>query len=335
MNEFWIGIDVSKRKLDVACLDVRDKIKSRVFANDATGHAALKSWLLERGASTDTAHLCMESTGPYSEPPATALADAGWKVSVVNPARPKAFAETSGVRNKTDKSDAALLARFCAKLAPELWSPPSIEHRKLRALVDRLQALKDMHVQESNRLEGQELLAQESSVKSIHEHLAWLNARIAELKREIDDHIDSNPTLKHDADLMTSVPGLGATTVAKVLAYVGDIRRFSSAKALSAFIGVTPRQKQSGTSVRGRTMISRAGHAGLRSALFMPAMVALQHNPTIKAFGERLGSNGLTRKAVVAASMHKLVHLLYGVVRSGLPFDPIRAKPRIDIQVSI
>ncbi len=82
-------------------------------------------------------------------------------------------------------------------------------------------------------------------------------------------------------------------------------------------------------------MISRAGHAGLRSALFMPAMVALQHNPTIKAFGERLGSNGLTRKAVVAASMHKLVHLLYGVVRSGLPFDPIRAKPRIDIQVSI
>jgi transposase len=335
MNEFWIGIDVSKRKLDVACLDVRDKIKSRVFTNDAAGHAALKSWLIERGARIETTHICLESTGPYSEPPAIVLADASWKVSVVNPARPKAFAETTGVRNKTDKSDAALLARFCAKLAPDLWTPPSIEQRKLRALVDRLQALKDMHLQESNRLEGQELLGQESSVKSIHEHLAWLDARIAELKREIDDHIDSNPTLKHDAELMTSVPGVGNTTVAKVLAYVGDLRRFSSAKALSAYIGVTPRQKQSGTSVRGRTMISRAGHATLRSALFMPAMVALQHNPTIKAFGERLGNNGLARKAVVAASMHKLVHLLYGVVRSGLPFDPIRARPRVDTQVRI
>jgi transposase len=335
MNEFWIGIDVSKRKLDVACLDVRDKVKSRVFANDAAGHAALKSWLIDRGARVEITHICMESTGPYSEPPAIVLVDAGWKVSVVNPARPKAFAETTGVRNKTDQSDAALLARFCAKLAPDLWQAPSIEQRKLRALVDRLQALKDMHLQEGNRLEGQQLLGQESSVKSIHEHLAWLDARIAELKREIDDHIDSNPTLKRDADLMTSVPGMGTTTVAKFLAYVGDLRRFSSAKALSAFIGVTPRQRQSGTSLRGRTMLSRAGHAYLRSALFMPAMVALQHNPTIRAFGERLGSNGLARKAVVAASMHKLVHLLYGVVRSGLPFDPIRARSRIDIQVSI
>ncbi len=335
MNEFWVGIDVSKRKLDVACLDVRDKIKSRVFSNDAAGHAALKSWLADRGARIDNTHICMESTGPYSEPPAIVLADACWQVSIVNPARPKAFAETTGVRNKNDKSDAALLARFCAKLTPDLWQPPSIEQRKLRGLVDRLQALKDMHLQESNRLEGPELLGQDSSIKSINEHLAWLDARIAELEREIDDHIDSNPTLKRDADLMTTVPGIGTTTVAKVLAYVGDLRRFSSAKALSAFIGVAPRQRQSGTSIRGRTTISRVGHAYLRAALFMPAMVALRYNPSVKAFGERLGSTGMSRKAVVAASMHKLVHLLYGVVRSGLPFDPIRARPRIDIQVSI
>ena len=335
MSEFWIGIDVSKRKLDVACLDLRDKVKSRVFSNDEAGHAALKSWLLDRGARVDNTHICMESTGPYSEPPAIALADAQWKVSVVNPARPKAFAETTGARNKTDKADAALLARFCAKLTPERWQPPALELRKLRALVVRLQALKDMHLQESNRLEGEEFVGQEVSIKSIREHLSWLSARIAELEREIDDHIDSNPTLKRDAELMTSVPGVGTTTVAKVLAYAGDIRRFSSAKALSAFIGVTPRQKQSGTSVRGRTMISRAGHACLRSALFMPAMVALRHNPTIKAFGERLRGNGMANKAVVGASMHKLVQILYGVVRSGLPFDPSRAMPRVDIQVSI
>ena len=335
MNEFWIGIDVSKRKLDVACLDLRDKIKSRVFSNDSVGHTALKIWLSERGAKVETTHICMESTGPYSEPPAIVLADASWRVSVVNPARPKAFAETTGVRNKTDRSDAALLARFCAKLEPELWQPPSIEQRKLRALVDRLQALKDMHLQESNRLEAVELLGQDSSISSINDHLAWLATRIAELEREIDDHIDSNPTLKRDAELMTSVPGIGNTTVAKLLAHIGDLRRFSSAKALSAFIGVTPRQRQSGTSVRGRTMISRAGNAYVRSALFMPALVALRHNKAIKAFGERLGANGMARKAAVCASMHKLVRVLYGVIRSGKPFDPTRAMPKVDIQVSI
>src|ERR1700712_2132326 len=174
MNTFWVGIDVSKRKLDVACLNDVGKVKSKVFSNDSAGHSALLSWLSERGATLESAHVCMESTGPYSEAPAIALADASWKVSVVNPVRPKAFAQSEMIRNKTDRADAELLARFCAKMQPEVWQPPSLEQRQLRALVDRLQALKDMRQQESNRLEGQDIAGQEASVKSIHQHLAWL-----------------------------------------------------------------------------------------------------------------------------------------------------------------
>jgi len=335
MIEFWIGVDVSKRKLDVACLDGRGKIKSRVFGNDVAGHAAFGRWLLERGTTPAATHLCLESTGPYSEAPAIALADAGWRVSVVNPARVKAFAGSELQRNKTDRADAALLARFCARMQPEPWQPPPLAQRQLRALVDRLQALKDMHLQESNRLEGLDVAGQETQVKSIHEHLAWLQERIDALQRQIDDHIDSNPSLKNDAALMRSIPGIGDTTAAKVLAYLGDLRRFSSAKALAAFIGVTPRQRLSGTSVRGRTMMSRVGHGHMRKALFMPAMVALRHNPAIKAFGDRLRTNGLARKAVVGASMRKLAHLLFAVVTSGRPFEPRYGLSGLDGQVSI
>ena len=106
-----------------------------------------------------------------------------------------------------------------------------------------------------------------------------------------------------------------------MLAYAGDIRRFANGKALAAFIGVSPRQRQSGSSVKGRTMISRTGHADLRKALYMPGMVALRHNTVLQAFGERMKANGLVPKAVIGAAMRKLVHIIYGVVKSGRPFD--------------
>ena len=149
----------------------------------------------------------------------------------------------------------------------------------------------------------------------------WLAKQIKGLERGINDHIDHHPDLKHDAELLSSIPGIGDTTVAKVLAYAGDVRRFASAKALAAFVGVTPRQRQSGSSVKGKTMMSRTGHSELRRALYMPGLVARHHNPTLKIFGDRLSTTGLAPKAVVGAVMRKLVHLIYGVIKSGLPFD--------------
>ena len=105
------------------------------------------------------------------------------------------------------------------------------------------------------------------------------------------------------------------------MAYAGDVRRFANAKALAAFIGVTPRQRLSGSSVKGRTMMSRTGHSELRRALYMPGLVARRHNPMLKIFGDRLSATGLAPKAVVGAVMRKLAHLIYGVIKSGQPFD--------------
>ena len=330
----FVGIDVSKRKLDCAVL-LNGKIKSKVVSNDRSGFARLDSWLKERSVVTDSTHLCMEATGPYSEKAALALVEYGWMVSVVNPVRIKGFAQSELARNKTDRADAALLARFCAAMHPSVWTPPSPAYRQLRAMVERLQALKDMHQQEVNRLEAHHASGEISVLPNVKSHIAWLDKQIAKLQCSINDHIDGHPELKQDAALLASIPGIGEVTVAKVLAYAGNVRRFANAKALAAFIGICPRQRQSGSSVRGRTMISRTGHAALRKALYMPGLVALRHNPILQVFGARMKTNGLAPKAVVGAAMRKLAHLIYGVVKSGKPFDANFALNRVAIQDGI
>jgi len=337
MNEYAgvadavVGIDVAKQKVDLYAVR-SGKGKSKVFDNTASGHRELQNWLIERGFVSADTHVCMEATGPYSETLATALVSAGWQVSVVNPARIKGFARGELARNKTDRADAALLARFCAAMKPSLWTPPPASYRQLRAWVDRLQTLKDMRQQELNRIEALAASEQPEVLAHVHTHVDWLDREIEKLESDIDDHIDRHPELKTDAELIASIPGIGKTTVAKVLAYAGDVRRFDSAKALAAFIGLTPRQKQSGSSVRGRTMLSRTGHKALRHALYMPGMVARRHNEALKVFGDRLRDAGLAPKAVIGAVMRKLAHFIYGVVKSGRPFDLSKAMPVLDFQ---
>jgi transposase len=327
------GIDVSKLKLDLyALVSSRTSGLTKSFPNNASGHRALHDWLVKKGFVPASTHVCLEATGPYSESLAAFLVDTGWRVSVVNPARIKGFAQSELARNKTDRADAALLARFCVAMKPALWEPPSAEYRQLRAWVERLQALKDMRQQERNRIEALEALVEPRVREHVAEHVAWLDEAIAKLERDIDQHIDGHPELRTDAQLIASIPGMGRTTVAKVLAYAGNVRRFDSAKALAAFIGVTPRQRLSGTSVKGRTMLSRTGHQALRNALYMPGLVARRHNEALRAFGDRLRLNGLAPKAVIGAVMRKLAHLIYGVIKSGKPFDVTLAMPKLDFQ---
>lgn len=320
-----VGVDVSKLKLDVARLR-GGKFRNKVFDNNRNGFKALAAWLCEDGVNTHQAHLCMEATGPYSEALALWLSDAAWCVSVVNPARVKGFAQSELTRNKTDKADAGLLARFCAALAPERWSAPSVAVRQLRSLVERLQALKDMHQQEMNRLEAANACSDGLAKEDIDGHVVYLSGAIKRLQSDIGHHIGGHPELRQDALLLASIPGLGEVTVAKVLAYAGDISRFDNAKALSAFVGVCPQQRLSGSSVRGRTTLSKRGHAALRKALYMPGMVAIRFNPLIADLAARLKAKGLAPKAIIAAAMHKLVHLIYGVLKTRRPFQPDWAK---------
>ncbi len=310
-----LGIDISKAKFDVALLVDGKVKKTRVFENNLTGFKALSLWIIKH----DITHLqaCMEATGTYGDELATYLYDQGFEVSVVNPAQIKSFSGAQLNRAKTDKADAKLIAQFCASMHPMAWMPPPVHVRELQALVQRLAALLQMERQEQNRL-GTAAPVTQPSIKAV---LATIKAEIKAVERMIRDHIDHHPDLKDQSKLLDSILGIGVATIARLLAFVGDVHRFNDAKALAAFVGLNPTVHQSGSSVRGKSRLSKKGNATIRKALYMPAVVARRYNPIIKEFAERLKKAGKSNMLIIGAVMRKLLHIIYGVLKSGKPFD--------------
>ena len=262
----------------------------------------------------------MEATGTYGEALAGYLHQAGHLISVVNPAVIKAFASTELSRTKTDKRDASLIARYCQKHRPAAWTPPPPEISELQALVRRLEALLEMLQQERNRLSAG---IQSATVKaSVEQHIAYLDEQVTHTQSLIKGHIDQNPTLRQRRELLTSIPGIGETTAAKLLAEIVDINHYQSARQVAAFAGLVPKHKESGSSVRGKPRLCKVGAARLRKAMYLPAIVATRHNPIIKAMSERLREAGKCPMVVIGAAMRKLIHIAFGVLKSGKPFDP-------------
>jgi len=318
MELFPLGIDISKAKFDVALLPDSGKLRHKVFPNSPAGFQQLSAWLSKHSALP--IHACMEATGTYSEALAVYLREAGHLVSVVNPAIIKAFASTEMSRTKTDKADASLIARYCQKHQPPAWTPPPPEISELQALVRRLEALLEMLQQERNRLAGG--ISSASVKESVEQHIDYLNGQITHTQSLIRDHIDLHPTLKQQHDLLTSIPGIGDTTAAKFLAEIVEINHYQSARQVAAFAGLVPKHRESGSSVRGKPRLCKVGTARLRKSLYFPAIVATQHNPIIKVLSERLKEWGKCPMVIIGAAMRKLIHIAYGVLKSGKPFDP-------------
>lgn len=314
-NAIFIGIDVSKAKLDVAILRPDGRFRDKKFDNKPAGHEALVAWLLHHDVGT--AHVCMEATNTYAGDVALHLTAAGYTVSVINPALAKAFARSEGIRVKTDAVDARMLARFCREKRPAQWDPTGPLERRLRALVLRHQALTEMHSQELNRRET----AREVQLESIDAHLAWLHDELKRIEKQIKDLTNNDPDMKRRRALLDSIPGIGPKTSAVLLAFVGEKLRFDQARQFAAFAGLTPRVHESGSSVRRASRMSKAGHVSLRSALYMPAMVALYKTDWGKVFRARLEQNGKAPKLIIGAMMRKLAQVAYGVLKSGRPFD--------------
>lgn len=310
-----LGIDIAKQKFDAALL-VDGKIKHKSCKNSIEGFETLMLWLNKQRIGK--VHACMEATGNYGEDLAIYLHEAGNTVSVVNPVRIKGFAQSELIRTKTDKIDAALIARFCLAMKPDTWIPPSPEIRYLRALVRRADSLIDMRSQEKNRLNT----AHESVIPLIKEHIAYLDQEIEKIRKEIAGVVDKNPSLRQKKDLLNSIPGIGKVTIPHLLSELDDLDKFNHVRELVAFIGLAPKETISGSSIKGKPRLSKIGHVRLRKALYMPALVSIQCNPMMIAFYNRLKDKGKNGKVIVCAIMRKLVHVIFGVLKSGKKYDP-------------
>lgn len=312
----FLGIDIAKRKFDVVLLADRGR-RHAAFDNDEAGFAALAGWL---GAEASGLHACMEATGGLGDDLALFLHARGIAVSVVNPVRVKAFGQSELVRTKTDKVDAGVIARFCRSQSPAPWQPPSARVRELRALVRRCAALKAMRAQElQRRSQG---TASGLVAASLGRVLACLDAEIEAVGDAVAALVRQDEALREDHGLLVSIPGLAAPSAAVLLAEVPGLRSFAHNKQAAAFVGLDPRENQSGSSVRGRPRVSKVGNARARAVLYMCALSARRHNPVLKAFADRLKENGKAPKAILVAVARKLLVIAYGVLKTRKPFQP-------------
>jgi len=317
-----VGIDVSKATLHVAILfPERAKPLYQTFDNTEAGYAALQAWLVERGVTT--AHVCLEATSIYGHGVATALHQQGHRVSIVNPVRIHGYAKSQLKRTKSDRPDATLIAEFCRDLKPSAWQPSAADIETLQAYTRRLDALTHMLTQEKNRL----AISPDPLKPAIEAHITFLEDQMKALKQQLRTHIQSHEPLQAQADLLDSIVGIGPDTAARLLAEIGDINVFGSARQLAAYAGLTPQEHTSGTSVQGKTRLCKIGNARLRKALYFPAIAFLRCAPELQLWRERLAAAGKTKMAIIGAAMHKLIRIVYGVLASGQQYDPQKLLP--------
>lgn len=318
-----VGIDVSKETLDVSVV-LGGKPIAKQFANGDAGHRALVEWLRHRKAGL--VHAGLEATGRYSLGVALVLHEAGHVVSIVNPAVIRDFARTRLGRNKTDRVDAGHIREYVTLFGPPAWRPPSPALRRLCDLQVMRAGFVASKVEWQNRAES---IGNDDAAGALaRSTIAHFAAQIAAVDAAIAAVINEDDDLRGKRDLLLSIDGVGEVLAAVILAELPGTEAISNGAQAVAYAGLNPRRFQSGTSVNHPTRISKIGNATLRTALFMPAMVAIRHNPAVAALAQRLRAQGrLTGKQIVVAAMRKLLVICFGVLKTGKPFEATRAMP--------
>ena len=323
----YVGVDVGKKELVVAlAASVQEALgHPRSFPNRPTGFRQLVKWVTEAKVSFEQVHLCLEATGVYGQRLVHFLqSQTDWIVSVVNPAQVKAFGQSQLTRTKTDGVDAFLLAAFATACHPRPFVPEPVELRELKALGHRLATLKAFLQDEKNRLSSLQDGLEVNPVvwRSIKQSIAQSEKQVKALLKEIRKYLDQNPNLKGQMELLRSIPGIGELSAIYLLPDVSAKSSYLEVKQLVAYAGLSPAHHQSGTSVRKKSHLARAGNRILRKVLYMPALVGIRHNPLLKDLYQRLRTLGKPKKLALTACMRKLLHILYGVLKNQTPFNP-------------
>lgn len=307
MDAIFVGIDVSKDRLDVA---VRPTGETFAVERNAEGLDALAARLLPLGPAA----VAVEATGGYETVVAASLATAGLAVVVVNPAQVRAFAQALGRRAKTDAIDAGVIAHFVEAAKPEVRPLPDETTRLLADLVARRRQIVAMMVAERQR---QNRLTEKRLQKSIARLIAALQRELSELEVDINDTVRGSPAWREKEELLTSAPGIGKTIARTLLAELPELGTLDR-RQIAALAGLAPWTRQSGQ-WKGKSFIG-GGRASVRAVLFVGAMTAARYNPDLKIFRDRLVAAGKPKLVALVATARKLLTLLNAILRDRQPW---------------
>jgi transposase len=304
----YVGLDIAKAHVDLA---VHPSGASPRFAHDETGLMALVTYLQPLAPTL----IVLEATGGYETDVAAALALAGLPVAIVNPRQVRDFAKAIGRLAKTDALDAAVLALFAARVQPEPRPLPDAAHQALTARLARRRQLVEMLTAERNRL----LVARGRIKHDVQVHIHFLEQRLKETDTDLRTTLRESPVWRAHEQLLRSVPGIGPTTAATLIADLPELGRLSR-QPIAALVGVAPLNRDSGP--RHGPRVTWGGRAAVRAPLYMATQVATRCNPIIRAFYQRLRAAGKPPKVARVAAMHKLLTILNAMVKAQRPWQP-------------
>jgi len=315
VRQTFVGIDVSKDKLDMRCLPGS---VFRQFDNEPAGHAALVEWLSDKPACL----LVVESTGGYERELVYAAQDAGLEIALCNPRQVRDFAKGTGQLAKTDRIDAGILAEFARQVQPRPLAKVPDKQREIEALVVRRRQLVELCTAEQNRLQQ---VSQKSVVKSLLKVLEVLKRELKAVEKRILALLQSDEDWRRKIEVLQSAAGVGPVTSAVLVAELSELGNLNR-QAIAALVGVAPYPHESGT-FRGKRIIW-GGRAKLRSTLYMAALSARRCNPVIREFAHRLHKLGKPFKVVMVACMRKLLVILNAMLKTNMPWQDKSQPPK-------
>lgn len=336
-----LGVDVSQKDLEVSLGRLREDLSIelysyRTFRNKETGFAALYKWLGKNTVPEVPVRIVMEATGVYHQKFAHFMLDKGCGVSIVLPNKISNYMRTLETRTVTDKTCSRAIARFGLERKLEDWSKPDETYRKLQQLTRERDQLVEERTVAKNRLhaEESEVYPNKGSIKRMKALIKLLNGQEQQIKREITGILNKNPGIKEEVERICSIPGIGELTATVILAETNGFELVRSKKQLTGYAGMDVREKQSGTSVKGRPKLSKRGNRHLRKAVYLPSLSAVKYNPSYKGLYARLvGKHGIKMKALVAVQ-RKMLELSFILWKNRTNYNAEYEKEKRAVQLT-
>ena len=305
-SSIFIGIDVSKERLDIGSYPSGEC--QSVAHDEASIEGLVGQWREQRPRL-----IVLEATGGLERRISRALASAELRFTIVNPRHVRNFAKATGQLAKTDRMDALILARYAEAIRPAVRPLPDEATQELQALIARRRQIIEMMVAEKNRLRS----APKAVTKRIKAHLRWLEAELGRANKDLDQAIRQSPIWKENEDLLQSAPAIGPAVSRTLIAELPELGKLNR-KQIAALVGIAPISRDSGKFKGHRSIWG--GRATVRSCLYMAALVASRHNPTIRAFYNRLRTAGKCPKVALVACMRKLLTILNAMIKHRTPW---------------